>query len=120
MAGADIVVMQRACALIDDLGAQLDRQLSGEQRPSERLRMLRETTNRITRTANDAIQAYARGRRTVDTQLERHGTADDAIAARAALQSARRDILRALEAARHRYPWADDDAEQLGDDAGSS
>ena len=106
--GSDLLIMQRASALIDDLGASLDRQLASETRPAERLRLLRETTNRITRTANDAIHAYARARRAVNAQLERSdGKEDGVLAARDRLRAARIDLLRALDAARERYPAVD-------------
>ena len=105
-AGAnDLLVIQRACALIDELGADLDARLEAEPRATERLRLLRATTNRITRTANDAIQAYRRARRAVDAELQRsHGSAEGALAMRAGLQSARLELLRALRVAGLRYP----------------
>ena len=104
---ADLLVIQRACQLIDDLGGELDRRLAAETRPAERMRMLRETTNRITRTANDAIQAYGRARRAVDVQIARtDDQADGALATLDRLRAARLDLLRALEHASHRYPPA--------------
>lgn len=73
--------------------------------------MLRETTNHITRAANDAIQAYQRANRAVTAELAKpHG---DVLAARemhSRLQRARRDVLRALDVARRRYPPVDDPA----------
>ena len=108
--GYDLLVIQRATALIDDLGSDLDRRLTAESRPTERLRLLRETTNRITRTANDAVQAYARARRAINAQLERteaNGNVEAALAMRAQLHAARQDLLRALRAAESRYPWTD-------------
>jgi CHASE3 domain sensor protein len=108
--GYDLQVIQRATLLIDDLGADLDRLLTAEPRATERLRLLRETTNRITRTANDAIQAYARARRATQAQIERgdgSGNAEAALAMRAQLHAARRDLLRALRTANRRYPWTD-------------
>ena len=105
LAGLDLLAVQRATTLIDDLGADLDRQLMREARESERLRMLRETTNRITRAANDAIQAYGRARRTLNTELERRGgNTEAALAMQARLRSARKDLLRALHSANRRYP----------------
>src|SRR5256885_16366177 len=67
-------VFQQASATILGLGAALDAQLLKEQRPTERMRMLRETTNRIVRTANDAAQAYSRASRAITAELERPNT----------------------------------------------
>jgi hypothetical protein len=104
----ELLEVQRATLLINDLGSDLDRQVSSEMRETERLRMLREATNRITRTANDAIRAYARGQRAITTQLARTDeNAEALLAMRASLQSARLDLLRALRLADRRYPWAD-------------
>jgi hypothetical protein len=116
LAGLDLLAIQRATTLIDDLGADLDRQLMGEARESERLRMLRETTNRITRAANDAIQAYGRARRTLNTELERRGgNTEAALAMQARLRSARKDLLRALKSANRRYPAATAEADHTSD-----
>jgi len=113
LAGLDLVAVQRATTLIDDLGADLDRQLAREAREAERLRMLRETTNRITRAANDAIQAYGRARRTLKTELERRdGNTEAALAMQARLRSARLDLLRALKSANRRYPSVAAEADQ--------
>ncbi|MGH2356958.1 MAG: hypothetical protein ACRDGJ_02965 [Candidatus Limnocylindria bacterium] len=101
-------VVQRATASIADLNDALDRRLLDEQRPSERLRMLRETTNQITRTANDAIQAYRRARAAIDAELQIPG--GDRSQARQMglkLDSARDDVLRALELTSRRYTWAE-------------
>jgi hypothetical protein len=107
---ADLLVIERASLLIDDLGADLDRELNRETREAERLRMLRETTNRITRTANDAIQAYRRAVRAVNAERERNDHDDEAtLAMSGRLQAARLDLLRAIEAANGRYPWAGDE-----------
>jgi hypothetical protein len=111
--GSDLLVIQRATQLIQDLGADLDRRLTRETRPTERMRMLRETTNRITRSANDAIHAYGRARKAVAVQLDRSdGRAEEALAMRDRLRSARLELLRALSDANHRYPWADGAEEQ--------
>jgi hypothetical protein len=100
--------MRRAIALIEDLGADLDRRLPDESRASERLRLLRETTNRITRAANDAIQAYGRGRRTVTAELAREGRRGEAaLRTQTELKTARADLLRAIARAQRRYPWAE-------------
>jgi len=112
LAGLDLLAVQRATTLIDDLGADLDRQLMREARESERLRMLRETTNRITRAANDAIQAYGRARRTLNTELDRRGgNTEAALAMQARLRAARKDLLRALHSANRRYPSATAEAD---------
>lgn len=113
----DLLVIHRACSLIDELGADLDARLKAEPRATERLRLLRTTTNRITRTANDAIQAYRRARRAVDAELERsHGSAEGALAVRTGLQSARLDLLRALRVAGLRYPETSASAAPTTDD----
>ena len=103
IARSDLLIMERARALIDDLGADLDRRLLTERRPAERLRLLRETTNQITRTANDAVQAYVRGRRSVDARLERDADAPEAATMRDRLREARVELLEALERAKRRY-----------------
>jgi histone H3/H4 len=101
----DITTVQGAAALIDDLGADLDRNLQHELRPAERLRLLRETTNRITRVANDAIQAYQRASRAAASELTKpRGNVAAAMEARVILDAGRSEILRALTAAQRRYP----------------
>ncbi len=106
----DLDLVQGASAAIADLGAELDRSLAREKRESERLRMLRETTNRITRTANDAVHAYRRASRAIKTELERP---DANVAAakemRRRLDKARAEVLRALEVAQERYPQVTED-----------
>jgi hypothetical protein len=104
---SELLLMQRACLLIDELGADLDRQLLEPRAASEQVRLLRGATARITRAANDAIQAYQRGRRAVDAALA-HPDRDNGatIAMRASLQTARRDLLQSLRNAGRRYPWA--------------
>ncbi len=91
--------------MIADLTRTLDQRLENEQRPAERTRMLREATNQITRTANDAIQAYHRARASVKAELEMP-EGDHAHAKRmgAQLEVARKDVLVALETTSHRYP----------------
>jgi hypothetical protein len=104
MRRADVVLVQRASGEIETLGADLDRRLQGESRPSERLRMIRETTNQITRLANDAIHAYVRASRAVRAELDRPDS--DVVAARemrARLDEARAATLTALERAGRRY-----------------
>lgn len=100
-----MLVIERATALVEELGVELDRQLRSERRPGERLRMLREATNRITRAANDAIQAYIRARRLVELAAERdrasHGDAEEM---RERLSAARTGLLGAIAVAARRYP----------------
>ncbi len=101
----DLGVVQQASATILELGAALDAQLLKEQRPSERMRMLRETTNRIVRTANDAAQAYSRASRAITAELERPNTNPaPAQAMRLRLDAARLAVMSALEVASRRYP----------------
>ncbi|MGH2383803.1 MAG: hypothetical protein ACRDGB_01970, partial [Candidatus Limnocylindria bacterium] len=73
----------------------------------EQLRLLRQTTSQITRTANDAIQAYRRVTEGLRVESERSDT-DPSEAARLseALSDARSEMLSALEVASQRYPWA--------------
>ena len=107
----DLRLVERASVLITELGADLDRRLTNEHRPAERLRMLRDTTNRITRTANDAVIAYGRVSRAIRQELARPDS--DAVAAenaRAQLDAARARILHALSQAASRYPPIDADA----------
>lgn len=104
----DVDIVERASRLIPELGAALDRKLARERRPAERVRMLRETTNRITRAANDAAQAYARTSRGIRAELERpDADVEGAQIMRARLDEARQDVLRALEDATQRFGLAD-------------
>jgi histone H3/H4 len=105
----DLRTVQGASATITELGRELDRQFESERRSAERIRLLRETTNQITRVANDAVHAYRRATRAVTAELAKPG--GDAAAAnemRTLLTEARRDVLRVLDAARQRYPWTDE------------
>ncbi len=96
--------MERACSMIAELGSELDQRLVSERQPAEQLRLLRSTTNRITRTANDAIQAYIRARRAVNAEVERDtARAEDALVMRGLLQAARLELLRQLDVASARY-----------------
>lgn len=105
---ADVRVVEGATASIVDLNAALDRRLLDEMRPDERLRMLRETTNQITRAANDAIQAYRRARAAINAELELpDGDRQQALQMSLSLDSARSEMLKALEMTSHRYSWAD-------------
>lgn len=109
---ADLRAIQRASSLIVDLGAELDARLRAETRPRERMRMLRETTNRITRTANDAVEAYRRASRAVKAELAKPN-ADVAAATelQAELRAARLEMLRVLDLASRRYPAPSDEPE---------
>lgn len=100
----DIEIVERASGQIVELGAELGRKLEGERRPSYRLRMLRETTNRITRAANDAVHAYTRASRGLRAELERPDVdVEAATAMQTRLRAARRTVLHAIEAANQRY-----------------
>jgi hypothetical protein len=108
MRRADVTLVQRAAETIATLGEDLDRRLQGESRPAERLRMIRETTNQITRLANDAIHAYGRASRAVRAEEQRPES--DQMAARemrARLDEARADMLAVLEVAGRRYKSAE-------------
>lgn len=104
----DLLLVQRASVLIAELGDDLDRKLSAETRETERLRCLREATNRITRTANDAIQAYRRARRSLDVEAAKDRDSGATREALDRLSAARRDVLAALEKAGSRYPTLSD------------
>jgi len=107
--------VERAAAMIVELGSDLDRRLAEESRPSERVRLLRETTNRITRTANDAVQAYRRARRSLDAELRRPSADVEAVTRLGErLTAARANVLTALEAANARYPQAEVPTEAAG------
>ena len=103
----DLRAIRRATTRIEELSAALDGQLLRETRPEEQLRLLREATSQITRTANDAIQAYRRVTEGLRVESERSDT-DLSEAARTAqaLADARAEMLNALEVASRRYPWA--------------
>lgn len=106
---SDLELLERTVPFIVELGAELDRQLARERRPAERMRMLRETTNRITRAANDAVQAYARTSRTIRAELERpDGDIAGAQGLRTRLDTARQALLEALEVANQRCASAVD------------
>lgn len=111
MRRADVLLVQRASQTIETLGEDLDRRLQRESRPAERMRMIRETTNQITRVANDAIQAYGRASRAVKAEEQR---ADSDLAAaremRTRLDEARAAVLAVLDVASRRYQPAPDAA----------
>lgn len=103
----DVRAVQRASTSILDISSALDRRQQNERRPAERLRMLREATNQITRTANDAIQAYRRASATVHAELASpDGNHDEARAMRLQLEAGRSELLRVLELTNGRYSWA--------------
>jgi hypothetical protein len=103
----DLVLLQRAGPLIAAFGEDLDGHLEHEGRASERLRFLREATVRITRTANDAIQAYRRTRRFLDASVAgATGDGQEFAAMRTRLSADRRALLAALDKAAARYPEA--------------
>jgi hypothetical protein len=105
----DLEIVESASTTIADLGVELDRHLAREQRPSERMRMLREATNRITRTANDAVHAYRRASRAIKTELERpDANVETAELMRTRLDEARAKVLKALAVANERYPSVED------------
>jgi hypothetical protein len=107
----DLEIVEGASATIADLGVELDRDLAKEHRPSERMRMLREATNRITRTANDAVHAYRRASRAIKVELERpDANVETAERMRSRLDAARAKVLRALAVANERYPQVRTDA----------
>lgn len=103
----DLRAIRHATTRIEELSAQLDQELARELRPEEQLRLLRQTTSQITRTANDAIQAYRRLTEGLRVESER-GDTDPAEATRTgkAISDARTEMLNALEVASRRYPWA--------------
>lgn len=103
----ELLVIQRASALIEELGTALDAELRSQPDEAERLRLLREATNRITRAANDAIQAYGKGQRAIDAEMGRGAAhAAQAKAVGDKLRRARLELLRVIETANRRYPWA--------------
>ena len=104
MRHADVLIVERAAVEIATLGNDLDRRLETEGRPPERLRMIRETTNQITRVANDAINAYGRVSRAIKAEEGR--AQPDLVAAgamRSRLDAARAAVLEVLERAKGRY-----------------
>lgn len=104
----DLRILERATAHIDELNQALDRQLAAESIAGERMRLLREATNRITREANDGIQAYRRAVRALKTEDDRAGgiVTEESRLMNAKLGAARQELLRALAETSQRYPWA--------------
>jgi hypothetical protein len=102
----DLLLMQRAVELIVEVGIDLDQKLQSEARPSERLRFVREATNRITRAANDAILPYRRAKRALEQEsTSSDGRAEAAGQLQSRLAAARLALLAALDKAGTRYPW---------------
>jgi hypothetical protein len=100
----DLQLIQGTPESIAEFTRTLDQRLAQEQRPEERMRMLREATNQITRRANDAIQAYRRARSSVDAELAMaDGDWEHARRMSDDLDAARLDVLAALETANRRY-----------------
>jgi hypothetical protein len=100
-----VEIVETASTRISEFGVDLDRELSAESRPGERLRLLRESTNRITRTANDAIDAYRRAKLILNRESMKPGAelvAVDELASR--LFAARLELLDVLALAGTRYP----------------
>jgi hypothetical protein len=103
----DLRAIRLATTRIEELSATLDRELLREVRPEERLRLLRQTTSQITRTANDAIHAYRRVTEGLRAEAERSDTDPSEVTRLSeALGEARNEMLNALEVASQRYPWA--------------
>lgn len=101
----DLLLLENAALLIVELGERLDRELEREARPSERLRFVREATVRITRTANDAIQAYRRTRRLLDASAAGPtGDPRELTAMQTRLSAHRLALLAVLDTAKARYP----------------
>src|SRR5438552_15919840 len=104
----DLGVVQQASTTILELGAALDDRLLKENRPSERMRMLRDTTNRIIRPANDAAQAYSRASRAIVAELERPDTDPGAARRlRRRLDAAHRGVMAAPGEAQQTHPPPD-------------
>jgi hypothetical protein len=100
--------IRSATTRIEELTSILDRQIGADSRPEEQMRHLRQATGQITRSANDAIQAYRRVTQALVAEKS-HADADreETERTRRELARARRAMLRALELASKRYPWAD-------------
>jgi hypothetical protein len=104
---ADLRTVQHVAARIEAFNATLDAQIAATTRPEERLLRLRDATNQITRAANDAIQAYRRVASSIREELAaEHGDKAAAEVMQRHLQRARADMIRVLEVASRRYPWA--------------
>jgi hypothetical protein len=109
-------MVETASVHILELGVDLDRALNAESRPTERLRMLRESTNRITRTANDAIDAYRKAKLRVDKESMKPGMDSDAIEDLVSrLSAARLELLRVLAVAAKRYPSESDEGRNVAE-----
>ena len=105
---ADLRAIARATKRIEELSVILDRQINADARPEEQLRHLRQATGQITRTANDAIQAYRRVSHALRTEADQaDADRDEVERASRNLAEARAKMLSALEVASQRYPWAE-------------
>ncbi|HEU4863533.1 MAG TPA: hypothetical protein VFU44_07150 [Candidatus Limnocylindria bacterium] len=104
---ADLRAIRAATARIEELTSILDRQIDADARPEQQMRHLRQATGQITRSANDGIQAYRRVAQALAAEKS-HADADRAETERTRreLSRARSRMLRALELASKRYPWA--------------
>ena len=101
----DLRLLRSAALLIAQLGEELDQRLEAEVQPSERLRLVRETTVQITRTANDAIKGYRNTKQFLDTSVAgARGDGQEFTAIRTRLSTERRALLAALDRAAARYP----------------
>lgn len=105
---ADLRAIRSATTRIEELTAILDRQIDADARPEQQMRHLRQATGQITRSANDGIQAYRRVSQALAAE-KTHADADRAETERTRreLARARAGMLKALELASKRYPWAD-------------
>jgi hypothetical protein len=104
---AELRLIRRATARIEELSAVIDRQMQDERRPAEQLTLLRLATSQITRSANDAIQAYRRVAEGLRDEGQRSDSDPDETARAATdLAEARDGMLKALDVASRRYPWA--------------
>ena len=102
---ADLRTIQRASTRIAELTVILDRQILADPRPVEQQRYLRQAMGQITRTANDAIQAYRRVTQALRLEEERDDADRDELAqATRTLSEARAAMLEALAVAGERYP----------------
>jgi type II secretory pathway pseudopilin PulG len=79
------------------------------------MRMMRDTANQVTRTANDAIQAYRRANSAVTAELAKpNGDHGQAQQTRNLLRAARAELLRVLELTSRRYAWTTDGSQGAG------
>ena len=104
---ADMRVIRSATRHIEELTANLDRQLSADARPEEQMLHLRQATGQITRAANDAVHAYRRVSGALRAEAAHPEVdAEEIEQARRELAKVRQVMLDVLKSASHRYPWA--------------